>query len=195
MVIEYLSSLALLSFDCDLTSDDLKMRIVRRMFQKLLFIFYAKNIMTTHNLDHEEKTHLLKFFEFVRLLPPETQEMIGIKRSIPFINVEIKYSEMPSVPEKHQRMIDSMKQKLVEKDTKKLFIVMERFSGLEGGIYPIDLMIRNSNEIITFIRFQDEEKDYWKNIRKGEEKTLKRELKLMNELYKYRFPKVPIKTM
>jgi hypothetical protein len=173
-------ALTILSFDSDLLKNDQKAIWLIEMHRILLQA--AKSQFRGEEVPFEEKRALALYFENLKLLPEETKKLILGKMGLPTVRPS-------TASHAHQRISEELRNKLAE--DKKDFIVIDKESGLETGILPIDITIKDGTgkRIISFIEL--DAPDHFITLEDGQ-RIPKRLYQLREELYKFNHPGIPL---
>jgi hypothetical protein len=177
-------ALTVLSYDSDLSKKNQKTIWLIEM-HRMLFQALKNQFIVTNDTPIEEKDSIALYFENLRRLPGNTKK--AILGDMPFPRV--KASQPSEVSSSHQRISEGLRRKFTENN--KDFIVADDESGLDSGILPIDITIKEGveNRMIAFIEIDGP--DHFITREDGQRVAHRRD-QLREELYKFNHPGVPL---
>jgi hypothetical protein len=151
----------------------------------MLFQTLKNHFIITKETPVEAKDSIALYFENLKRLPEKTTK--AILGDIPFPRV--KAPQPSAVSPSHQRISEGLRRKFTE--NKSDFIVVDEESGLDSGILPMDITIKEGveNKIIAFIEIDGP--DHCVTREDGQRVTHRRD-QLKEELYKFNHPGVPL---
>jgi hypothetical protein len=144
-----------------------------------------QNRLKTEKASVAERDSIAVYFEKLKRLPEKTTK--AILGDMPFPRV--KAPQPSEVSSSHQRITEGLRRKFTENN--KDFIVVDEESGLDSGILPMDITIKErvENRIIAFIEIDGP--DHFITREDGERVSHRRD-QLREELYKFNHPGVPL---
>jgi hypothetical protein len=177
-------ALTLLSYDCDLSKNNLKTLWLIEM-HRMLFQALKNQFIIKKDSPIEEKGSIAQYFENLKRLSEKTQKII--LGDMPFPRV--KAPQPTRVSPTHRLISEGLRRKFTENN--KDFIVVDEESGLDSEILPMDITLRHGveNRIIAFIEIDGP--DHFITTEDGQRVSHRRD-QLKEELYKFNHPGVPL---
>jgi hypothetical protein len=176
-------ALTILSYDSDLSKNNKKtawlIEMHRVLVQAVQYQFKAKKAKD------EEKDAVAFYFENLKRLSEETKRTILGEMGLP----RVKAVSSTKASHSHQVISEGLKRKFAENN--KDFIVIDEESGLESGILPMDITIKDASgkRIIAFIEIDGP--DHFLTREDGQRVPQRRD-QLREELYKFNHPGIPL---
>jgi hypothetical protein len=176
-------ALTVLSFDSDLSKKNQKTGWLIEMHRMLLQALL--NRLKTEKASVEQKDSIALYFENLKRLPENAKKAILGEMPFPRVRASRSTAASPS----HQRISEGLRRKFTE--NKKDFIIVDEESGLDSGILPMDITIKEGveNKIIAFIEIDGP--DHFVAREDGQRVAHRRD-QLREELYKFNHPGVPL---
>jgi hypothetical protein len=177
-------ALTVLSFDSDLSKKSQKTDWLIEMHRMLLQAL-RNQFRITKDTPIEERRSIALYFENLKRLPEKAQKFILGEMSLP----RAKAPRPSAASLSHQRISERLRRKFTENN--KDFIVVDEESGLDSGILPMDITIKEGveNKIIAFIEIDGP--DHFVTREDGQ-RVSHRGDQLREELYKFNHPGVPL---
>jgi hypothetical protein len=176
-------ALTVLSFDSDLSRYNQKTTWLIEMHQMLLQAL--TNQFKAEEATEEENDSIALYFEHLARLPEKTRETILGEMPLPKVKSMRSSQASPS----NKRISEGLRRKFTE--NKKDFIIVDEESGLDSGILPMDITIKEGveNRIIAFIELDGP--DHFVTREDGQRVAHRRD-QLKEELYKFNHPRIPL---
>jgi hypothetical protein len=176
-------ALTVLSYDCDLAKNSQKTDWLIEMNRMLLQAW--KNQSNAGEENGVEQRAMALYFENLKRLLEKTKKPTS--GDIPFPRVRASRSTAASPS--HQRISEGLRRKFTENN--KDFIIVDEESGLDSGILPMDITVKEGveNKIIAFIEIDGP--DHFITREDGQ-RVSRRFDQLREELYKFNHPGVPL---
>jgi hypothetical protein len=176
-------ALTVLSYDCDLAKNSQKTDWLIEMNRMLLQAWKNQSNAGEENVV-EQRAMALYFENLKRLLEKTKKPTSG---DIPFPQVKAPHPTSSSPT--HRLISKGLRRKFTENN--KDFIIVDEESGLDSGILPMDITIKEGveNKIIAFIEIDGP--DHFITREDGQ-RVSRRFDQLREELYKFNHPGVPL---
>jgi hypothetical protein len=186
-------AMTVLSFDYDLSSATRKTEILFELHGHLWKTH--SRLQGTVALSNETKRQLSMYFEYLSILPEEQRKKITGEAVLPryvcgddnFLQKIRKFLQ--------QTISDDLKKFLLSGPSKEFSTLMvdDHFHGLVSRTFSIDIAIRDndSREPLVFLELDSERSRFMKSA-SGENQLSRIDL-LIEKLYSYHFPRVPLK--
>jgi hypothetical protein len=173
----------LLSFDYDLSHSGKKTEFLLEIYRRLLEIYSTiPEIQNNYSVDAQ----LAIVFEYLSTLPKDQRTAILGDKEIPiFIDNRLTLST-----QSHEQISTELRELLSKVDGCSDLIVENEFHGIQGGVYPVDITIKDkqTGKILLFVELDGEKYHYIEGV-EGKQ-MLRRSGKLKEKLYEYCYPGV-----
>jgi hypothetical protein len=175
-------ALTILSFDSDFSKNDQKMVWLIEMHEILL-----QALITLFNITEatfEQRVGIALYFENLKRLPDHLKKTILGEMGVP----QVETSKSPKISRVHRQISEGLKRKFWE--NRKDFIVVDGESGLDSGILPMEITIKDgTGKRIAFVEIDGP--NHYITLEDGQVARKRRD-QLKEELYKFNQPGVPL---
>jgi hypothetical protein len=189
-----LFSLALLSFDFDVTKQRKKTAVLIELHRLLLEIhFRLVDSGGVKGFSDEQQNQLAIYFETLSLLPKDQRKTILGNKKTTAIPLYSTSTQFPTPTPDHLQISTMIIASLRKEKTENPVELVNEFCGLKSSVFPVDIAVRdlNTQKLLLFVELDGGRFHYQRSS--GGSQNLNRAHQLKTKLYEHYYPGVPLK--